>query len=119
MGDYIAEYGEDLGIEFGKVRIIEVLGGDPDWQQNSVSYHSLTNGRKYEKVFNEQMIYDVAPAKPGRKTYITISRPVLQRMLDGKTKGLLIRPLGALNCSFYDSEDDKHDGPKLHFNISQ
>jgi hypothetical protein len=39
-------------------------------------------------------------------------------MLDGKTKGLLIRPLGALDASFYASENQLgNNGPKLHFNI--
>jgi hypothetical protein len=39
-------------------------------------------------------------------------------MLDGKTKGLLIRPLGALDASFYASEYQLgNNGPKLHFNI--
>ena len=28
-GDYIKAYGEDFGIEFPKIRIIEILGGDP------------------------------------------------------------------------------------------
>jgi hypothetical protein len=65
------------------------------------------------------MIYDTEMSdKPGSKTFIIISKPVLQRMLDGKTKGLLIRPLGALDASFYASEYQLgNNGPKLHFNI--
>jgi hypothetical protein len=42
----------------------------------------------------------------------------MQRLLNGTTKGLLIRPLGAINASFYASENQKGQmGPKLHFNI--
>jgi hypothetical protein len=37
----------------------------------------------------------------GAKTYFTISRPVLQRLLDGRTRGLALRPLGAMMASFY------------------
>jgi hypothetical protein len=67
------------------------------------------------------MIIDVKLSEePGSKNFITISKPVLQRLLDGRTKGLLIRPLGALDASFYASENRMgNNGPKLHFNIIQ
>ena len=47
----------------------------------------------------------------------TISEPVLQRLLDGTTKGLAIRPLGAVVASFYSMEykGGKY-APVLHFN---
>jgi hypothetical protein len=116
-GNYIQAFGEDFGIEFEKVRIIEILGGDPKWEQNKVTYNNLMQGKSYSDVFNTQMIYDTEVAeKQGRKNFITISKPVLQRMIDGKTKGLLIRPLGAIDASFYASENGSN-GPKLHFNI--
>jgi len=116
-GNYIQAFGEDFGIEFEKVRIIEILGGDPGWEQNKVTYNNLMQGKSYSDVFNTQMIYDTEVAeKQGSKNFITISKPVLQRMIDGKTKGLLIRPLGAIDASFYASENGS-DGPKLHFNI--
>ena len=115
-GDYIKAFGEDFGIEFGKVRVIEILGGDPDWDQNKVTYNNLMRGKSYSEVFNTQMIYDTEVAeKQGSKNFITISKPVLQRMIDGKTKGLLIRPLGSIDASFYASENG--NGPMLHFNI--
>jgi hypothetical protein len=44
----------------------------------------------------------------------------MQRLLEGKTKGLVIRPLGALVTSFYASEDKtNNDCPKLHFNTTE
>ncbi len=118
-GNYIQTFGEDFGMEFGKVRVIEIIGGDPEWDQNEVTYNSLMNGNAYSDLFNSQMIYDteVDEAK-GNKNYITISKPVLKRLIDGRTKGLLIRPLGALDASFYASENPDNS-PKLHFNISQ
>jgi hypothetical protein len=78
-------------------------------------------GHAVSDVINSQMIYDTAMTeKPGSKNYITISRPVMQRLLEGKTKGLVIRPLGALVTSFYASEDKtNNDGPKLHFNTTE
>jgi hypothetical protein len=118
-GNYIEAYGQDFGEEFGKVRVIEILGGDPGWDQNKVTYNNLTQGKDYADVFNTQMIYDTELSEErGGKNFITISRPVLQRLIDGKTKGLLIRPLGAIDASFYASENKTGaEGPKLHFNV--
>ena len=116
-GNYIQAFGEDFGIEFEKVRVIEIIGGEPNWDQKKVTYNNLMQGKSYSDVFNTQMIYDTEVAeKQGSKNFITISKPVLQRMINGKTKGLLIRPLGAIDASFYDSENG-NNGPKLHFNI--
>ncbi len=118
-GKYIKAFGEDFGIEFGKVRVIEILNGDGEWDQNTVTYNSLTKGKKYSEVFNSQMIYDfdVIEEKDG-KNFITISQPVLQRLIDGTTKGLLLRPLGAIDVSFYSMENQKKSNiAKLHFNI--
>jgi hypothetical protein len=65
------------------------------------------------------MVYDTELSEErGGRNLITISRPVLQRLIDGKTKGLLIRPLGAIDASFYASENESgSEGPKLHFNV--
>lgn len=118
-GDYIGAYGYDLGIEFGKVRVVEIIGGDPVWDQKEVTYSSLIQGKSLSDVFNSQMVFDAELAEePGSKNYITISRPVLQRLLDGETKGLLIKPLGALIVSFYKSENETGNlAPKLYFNV--
>ncbi len=119
-GNYVAVYGEDLGIEFGKLRVIEILGGDPDWRQDSVTYRNLLAGGKPEEVFNGQMIFDtdVAEAADG-KTFVTLPRPVMQRLLDGRTRGLILRPLGAIVPSLYASEDDVGRGPRLHFSTTR
>jgi hypothetical protein len=118
-GQYSAVFGEDLGMEFGKVRIIEILGGNPDWTSETVTYSSLTKQNDYHKVFNEQMIFDteVTPGDGG-KTYITLSRPVMQRLLDGTTKGLLLKPLGVIQASFYPTDGENPNySPKLHFSL--
>ncbi|MEJ2355133.1 MAG: hypothetical protein P8Y62_04430 [candidate division WOR-3 bacterium] len=117
-GNYIETFGEDFGMEFGKVRVIEIIGGNPLWDQNTVTYRNFVQGKNYADVFNTQMVYDLdVNDKPGGKNFITISKPVLQRLLDGKTKGLLIRPLGAIDACFYASENRKGNRPKLHFNL--
>lgn len=113
-GNYVSSLGEDFGIEFGKIRVYEILGGDPLWDQHYVTYQSLLNTQKPEIVFNAQMIFDTEVNElKGGKTFITLSKYVMQRLKDGTTKGLLIKPLGAIDASFYASESDK--GPVLHF----
>ena len=116
-GDYVAQFGKDLGEEFGKIRVIEILGGDPEWDQRSVTLNSLMSGHEYEDVFNLQMTIDLELAsEPGAKAWFTLPRPVMQRLLNGTTKGLLIRQLGALSGTIYASEDGSGRGPVLHFN---
>jgi hypothetical protein len=53
----------------------------------------------------------------GGKTYLTISRPVLQRLLDGRTTGIAIRALGPLSASFYASEGNGNRAARLWFNV--
>ena len=119
-GRYAEGLGKDLGEEFGKIRVIEILGGDPSWDQETVTYESLLGNASYEDVFNTQMIIDLELAPtPGGKAHFTLPRPVMQRLLDGTTKGLLIRPLGALAGSVYASEQPGDLGPRIHFSIDR
>ena len=115
-GDYHAAYGDQLGEEFPKVRIIEITGGEEDWPAGSITYGSFLLADGSEPV-NPQMIFDV-PVTAGRggKTYVTLSRPVMQRLLDGSTKGLIIKPLGLINANFY---RDGEGAPKLYFNLRE
>lgn len=118
-GNYIAALGEDFGIEFDKVRVFEILGGDKNWQQDTVTYASFTQGKDLQSTINGQMIFDTEVAQANGKTLVTIPRPVLQRLLDGTTSGLLLQPLGALEVSFYDSEHgDGSQAATLHFSTS-
>jgi len=118
-GNYIAALGEDFGIEFDKVRVFEILGGDKNWQQDTVTYASFTQGKDLQSTINGQMIFDTEVAQANGKTLVTIPRPVLQRLLDGTTHGLLLQPLGALEVSFYDSEHgDGSQAATLHFSTS-
>jgi hypothetical protein len=97
--------------EFGEVRVTEILGGDPKWDGGTVTLNSLLRGRPLDDVLNTQMIIDVNVAgQRGGKTFATISRPVLQRLLDGKTLGLAIRPLGAIHAAF-------DPAPTLYFTL--
>ncbi|MGY5798767.1 hypothetical protein [Rheinheimera faecalis] len=118
-GDYRGALGEDFGIEFDKVRVFEIFGGDENWQQNTVTFNSFTQGKDLQSTINGQMIFDTEVAQAQGKTLVTIPRPVLQRLLDGTTRGLLLQPLGALEVSFYDSEHgDGSQAPTLHFSSS-
>ncbi len=91
--------------EFGKIRVVEILEGDSAWERDSITLNSLLQDQPIDRVFNTQMVVDAEVSEtPASTTRITIPRPVLQRMVDGKTKGLAIRPLGAINAVFYAKE---------------
>ena len=65
------------------------------------------------------MIIDVDLSKfDDRAVFFTIPEPVMQRLFNGRTKGLALFPLGSIHASFYASEsDDDNKKPKLHFNL--
>jgi hypothetical protein len=62
------------------------------------------------------------PVTPGEggKTYLTIPRIVLQRILDGRTHGIAVKALGAVDASFYAMEDEAgRYSARLHFNLEK
>lgn len=105
--------------DFGMIRVVEISGGDPNWNQDTVTYNNFCRNASIEDVLNQQMIIDVdVTTERAGKTFITISKPVLQRMIDGKTPGLAIRPLGAINASFYSMENQEGKlSARLRFNV--
>jgi hypothetical protein len=109
----------DYEKDFGMVRICEILRGDPEWEQESVTYNKFRKTAPIQYVINTQMIIDseVSPEK-GSSSLFTLSKPVLQRLIDGKTLGLAILPLGAVNASFKSLENENGQfAPKLHFDL--
>jgi hypothetical protein len=112
-----AEYVKD----FGLIRVVEILGGDPAWDQNTVTTDSFCHYEPLNHVLNTQMIIDW-PVTPGdgAKTYLTISKTVLQRMIDGKTRGIAIKALGAIDASFYSMENEQgRYSARLHFTVEK
>ncbi len=106
-------------VDFGLVRVVEILTGNPDWHQTEITLNGLCQGLPINQVLNPQMIIDIKVAPEcGGKNFITISNPALQRLLDGKTLGLALCPLGAVNATFYALENQGAVViPKLHFSI--
>jgi hypothetical protein len=107
--------------DFGIVRVVEILGGDPNWDQATVTTDSFCHYEPLNRVLNTQMIIDWPVTEgDGGKTFLTIGHPVLQRLIEGKTLGIAIKPLGALSASFYSTEDEsgKHSA-QLYFNIEK
>jgi hypothetical protein len=93
--------------DFGLIRVVEILGGDPRWDQKTVTFDSLRMGKPLDDVLDPQMIIDWPVTEgDGGKTRLTISKPALQRLIDGKTLGIAIKPLGAINASFYAMENE-------------
>ena len=112
--------------DFGGMRVAEILGGDPAWDQKSVTPDTLLRGRPIDEIINPQMFIDVEvaedtlPVERGSKVLVTISRPVLQRLLDGRTNGIALKPLGAIIASFYASEyENGRLAARLLFNVSR
>jgi hypothetical protein len=107
--------------DFGLVRVVEINGGDPGWDQKTVTADSLRRFQPLERVLNTQMIIDWPVTEgDGGKTYFTISRPVLQRMIDGRTLGIAIKPLGSISASFYALEQDEgRAAARLLFNVKE
>ncbi|REL24139.1 hypothetical protein DYD21_19355 [Rhodohalobacter sp. SW132] len=104
--------------EYDQVRLVEVLGGDSSWNRDEVTFDSFTHGQPLNRVLNPQMIIDIdLPETMDQPVQIHIPRPVLQRMVEGKTKGIALYPLGPLHASFYfeNRQDGKHQ-PRLYFN---
>ena len=108
----------DYQKDFGMVRITEILGGDPDWDDQTVNYDTFKGAKPIEQVINTQMIIDDSVTwNQNSKVLFTISRPVLQRLIDGRTLGLAIKPLGAVSASFYSKDEDKRYSPRLYFDV--
>ena len=106
-------------IEFDQIRLVEILGGDENWKREEVTLHNFLKDKPIEKALNTQMIIDInIPDVKDEPRRIHIPRPVIQRMLDGQTKGIALYPLGALHASFYPGEDlDDPKRPRLYFNL--
>ena len=89
------------------------------WDQKTVTTDSLCKGQPLSHVLNTQMIVDWPVTEgDGGKTHLAISKTVLQRMIDGKTLGIAIKPLGAIHAGFYSMENEGgKDSAKLLFNL--
>ncbi len=101
--------------EMAKVRVSEILGGDPAWKRESVSARGLARGRPLDQIFNGQMIQDVEVAEPPALTRVVIPRPVLQRLLDGRTKGLVLRAQPGVDAAFGENAPP----PRLYFDVAR
>lgn len=91
--------------DFGLLRVVEALGGDPVWDERTASWSSISRGAPRELVLNPQPIIDrPVAAGDGAKTYLTIPAVVLQRLIEGKSRGLALTPLGSIEATFYARE---------------
>ena len=114
---YSVQRSGDFVKDFGMVRICEIIGGEPEWAERSVTLEGLRANRPLDKVINTQMIIDDSVTwNTENKVLFTISQPVLQRLIDGKTKGLAIKPLGAVNAVFF-SRENVGKAPRLYVEV--
>jgi hypothetical protein len=109
----------DFKKDFGMVRIAEIIGGDPLWDEQIVTLENFKGNQSMENVINTQMIIDDSVTwNRNKKVLFTIPQPVMQRLVDGRTYGLAVKPLGAVNATFY-SKDSSVPGasPRLYFDV--
>lgn len=92
--------------DFAELRVVEILGGEPGWDERTATWTGISRGAPRELILNPQMIIDwPVTAGDGAKTYLTIPPVVLQRLVDGKTLGIAVTPLGSIEASFYAREE--------------
>jgi hypothetical protein len=115
------ERSSDKRPDFGLLRVVEIIGGDPAWDEKTVTWTGLSAGAPLDRVLNTQMIIDWPVAEGnGGKTYLTIPVPVLQRLIDGRTLGIALTSLGAIDASFYAREDrGGKAAARLRFNLEK
>ena len=98
--------------DFGIVRVVEILRRRPGLGSEDRHDRQPARGQPLDRVLNTQMIIDWPVTEgDGGKTYFTISRPVLQRLIDGRTLGIAIKALGSISASFYALEHEDGQAP--------
>lgn len=119
LSPFAVQRSPDFHKDFGMVRVAEILQGDPAWDEKSITFDKLKGSLPIEQVINTQMIIDDSVTWNNEgKVLFTISQPVLQRLIEGKTKGLAIKPLGAVNALFYSRNNrDARLSPRLYFDL--
>jgi hypothetical protein len=117
---YSVQRSPDFQKDFGMVHVSEIIGGDQHWDEKTVTFDKFTQGLPLDEVINSQMIIDDSVTwKKNGKVLFTISQPVLQRLIDGETLGIAIRPLGAVNVSFYSKDEDEKKAPRLYIEATK
>ena len=109
----------NISKDFGQIRVCEIIGGKRNWKEEELTYEDFLDGQNIEDVINSQMIIDVdLIASNSEPTLVSISKPVMNRLISGKTLGIALLPLGAIEASFYsNSEEDGTLHPKIYFNL--
>jgi len=107
--------------DFALLRVVETIGGEPGWSERTATWTEISRGAPRELVIDPQMIIDwPVTGGDGGKTYLTIPPVVLQRLVDGKTLGIAITPLGSIDASFYSREERGGAlAPRLLFNVKE
>lgn len=119
LSPYAVQRSPDFKKDFGMVRIAEIIGGDTFWNEQTVTLKSFKGDEVMENVINAQMIIDDSVTwNQNKKLLFTIPQPVMQRLIEGKTHGLAVKPLGAVNASFYSKDNNPADmAPRLYFDV--
>jgi len=105
--------------DFGMVRFSEIRNTNTQWQNAELTYnYFIANQKLSERIVSQCIIDTEVDSVKGGKTIVTISQPVMQRLIDGKSEGIAIMPLGLISAAFYD-ETNAALAPVLRFNIKE
>ncbi len=99
--------------ELALLRVAEIPGGGDRPSRGGITLEGLARGRAVDQILSGQMIQDVPVADPPGLTRVVISRPVLQRLLDGRSRGLVLRAQPAL-CVYFAQDAPP---PRLYFDV--
>ncbi len=100
--------------ELSQIRLVELNVDNVDWNAKTVTFNKFINGYKEDIITNRQPIYDLdLVSQDGTKKFFTVSKFVLQRLLDGKSNSLALFAIGPIIANIRIDENDK---PRLHFN---
>lgn len=101
-----------------RIRAVELYAIYDGWNRNTVTYGRIVQTSPRDEVINPQMIVDT---RVGDDFYtgmhrVPVPRCVLQRMVNGKTTGIVLQALGPIVACLTGTDPHHGIGTMLHYN---
>ena len=106
--------------EPGQLRVVEILDGNFETDESEFTYANFLGDLSPVEAINGQMIIDY-PVNPDFRapSYFVINEAVMNRLLSGTSKGILLKPLGWMEATFFDRKAGNEFSAVLHFNLKK
>ena len=83
--------------ELSQIRLVEIISDNDDWSSETITFNKFIANSTDGIIFNPQPIYDLKiPDTKNHKLYFTVSKYVINRIINGKSKGLALEALGPI-----------------------